>query len=122
MSRCFTANFLETAVLTNNGVTISLDTYLRRTGDASVNENNLKAHKIVGFSSHGYELFDIRITAGLSHMDAKRVGYVDATGTVQYLGTSGDVTTYSVDTPNSSKFQTLELTLHETTWIFPMTG
>jgi hypothetical protein len=111
----FTANFSQTAVLTNNGVTISLDTYMRRTGDASANENNLKPQKVVGLDSLGHELFDIRINAGLSHADALRVGYVDSAGTIQYLGSSGDVNSYSVDTPNSSKFQTLELTLHETT-------
>jgi len=111
----FTANFSSTAVLTNNGVTISLDTYMRRTGDASSSEANLKPQKIVGLASHGYELFDIRINAGLSNTNALRVGYVDAVGIIQYLGSSGDVNSYSVDTPNSSKFQTLELTLHETT-------
>ncbi|VGO16421.1 hypothetical protein PDESU_05012 [Pontiella desulfatans] len=111
----FEANFSETAVLTNNGVSISLDTYMRRTGDASSSENNLKPQKIVGLASHGYELFDIRITAGISHENGQRVGFIDSLGVERYLGSSGDVNTYSVDTPNSSMFQTLELTLHETT-------
>ncbi|MDF7824893.1 hypothetical protein P4B35_12795 [Pontiellaceae bacterium B12227] len=111
----FTANFSTTAILTNNGITISLDTYMRRTGDASTSESNLKPQKIVGFDSLGNELFDIRITAGFSHVNAQRVGYVNSLGSEHYLGSSGDVNTYSVDMPNSSKFQTLELTLHETT-------
>jgi hypothetical protein len=111
----FEANFSETAVLTNNGVTVSLDTYMRRTGDASSNEANLKPQQIIGVDSHGHELFDIRITAGISHENAMRVGFVDALGVEHYLGSSGDVIVYSVDTPNSAMFQTLELTLHETT-------
>ncbi|VGO16427.1 hypothetical protein PDESU_05018 [Pontiella desulfatans] len=110
----FEANFSETAVLTNNGITISLDTYMRRTGDASSNEGNLKPQKIVGLDSHGYELFDIRINAGIWHANAQRLGFVDSLGAERYLGSSGDVNVYSVDTPNPSKFQTLELTLHET--------
>ncbi len=111
----FEANFSNTAVLTNNGVTVSLDTYMRRTGDASSNEANLKPQKVVGLDSHGNELFDIRITAGISHENAQRVGFVDSLGVERYLGSSGDVNSYSVDTPNSAMFQTLELTLHETT-------
>lgn len=111
----FNATFSQTAVLTNNGVTISLDTYMRRTGDASVSESNLKPQQIIGLDSHGYELFDIRINAGASHANAARVGYVNQQGEEQYLGDSGDVNIYAVNTPNSTKFQTLELTLNETT-------
>lgn len=44
----FTANFYVTGILADNGMTVSLDTCMRRTDDASSNEDNLNRRRSSG--------------------------------------------------------------------------